>query len=179
MLSAGFISKWKTAFLAQGIEGLLLKYKGAKPLLNVREKQAIIEWLKQKDYWDLQELYSYILVNYQVSFKSKQSYYDLFKEAGISWKKSQKKNPNKDPELVKKKKEEITEKLVQWREKINQNNLTVFLVDECHLLWGDICGYIWGKTSERIEVPMTNQKQKQTYYGALNYQTKKFLHLRL
>ena len=59
----------------------------------------------------------------------------------------------------------------------------MFLVDECHLLWGDICpkgyrfayGYIWGKTSERIEVPMTNQKQKQTYYGALNYQTKKFL----
>jgi len=102
-VSAGFISKWKTAFLAQGIEGLLLKYKGAKPLLKAREKQAIIEWLKQKDYWNLQELYSYILVNYQVSFKSKQSYYDLFKEAGISWKKSQKKNPNKDPELVKKK----------------------------------------------------------------------------
>ena len=102
-VSAGFISKWKTTFLSQGIEGLVLKYKGAKPLLNAREKQAILEWLKQKDYWDLQELYSYILVNYQVSFKSKQSYYDLFKEAGISWKKSQKKNPNKDPELVKKK----------------------------------------------------------------------------
>ena len=60
MLSAGFISKWKTAFLSQGIEGLLLKYKGAKPLLNAQEKQTIIEWLKQKDYWDLQELYSYI-----------------------------------------------------------------------------------------------------------------------
>ena len=31
-VSAGFISKWKTAFLAQEIKGLLLKYKGAKPL---------------------------------------------------------------------------------------------------------------------------------------------------
>ncbi len=59
-VSSGFISKWKTAFLSQGIEGLLLKYKGAKPLLNLREKQGVIEWLKQKDYWDLQELYSYI-----------------------------------------------------------------------------------------------------------------------
>ncbi len=59
-VSSGFISKWKTAFLSQGIEGLLLKYQGAKPLLNVREKPAIISWLKQKDYWDLQELYSYI-----------------------------------------------------------------------------------------------------------------------
>ena len=50
----------------------------------------------------------------------------------------------------------------------------MFLVDECHLLWGDICGYVWGKTSERIEVPMTNEREKQTYYGALNYQTKEF-----
>ncbi len=178
-VSAGFISKWKTTFLSQGIEGLLLKYKGAKPLLNAREKQAILEWLKQKDYWDLQELYSYILVNYQVSFKSKQSYYNLFKAAGIRNEKVSEEESQQRSRAGQKKKEEITEKLVDWKEKINQNNLTVFLVDECHLLWGDICGYIWGKTSERIEVPMTNQKQKQTYYGALNYQTKKFLHLRL
>ncbi len=147
--------------------------------MNVREKQAILEWLKQKDYWDLQELYSYILVNYQVSFKSKQSYYNLFKAAGIRNEKVSEEESQQRSRAGQKKKEEITEKLVDWKEKINQNNLTVFLVDECHLLWGDICGYIWGKTSERIEVPMTNQKQKQTYYGALNYQTKKFLHLRL
>jgi hypothetical protein len=34
------------------------------------------------------------------------------------------------------------------------------------LLWGDLCGYIWGKRDRRIEVEMTNQKQRQTYYGA-------------
>ncbi len=65
--------------------------------------------------------------------------------------------------------------MLEWQPKINNNNLSVFLVDECHLLWGDICGYIWGRRSERIEVPITNQKQKQTYYGALNYKTKEFL----
>jgi len=32
---------------------------------------------------------------YKVTFKSNQSYYDLFTEAKISWKKSQKKNPLK------------------------------------------------------------------------------------
>ncbi|WP_414623458.1 hypothetical protein [Calothrix sp. CCY 0018] len=36
-------------------------------------------------------------------FESNQSYYDLFKQANISWKKTQKKNPRKDPELVAKK----------------------------------------------------------------------------
>ena len=41
--------------------------------------------------------------------------------------------------------------------------------DECHLVWGDTCGYVWGKTQERIEVPMTNERERQTYYGALDY----------
>jgi len=47
----------------------------------------------------------------------------------------------------------------------------VLFQDECHLLNIDICGYAWGKTNERIEVPIKNEKDRQTYYGALNYQT--------
>ena len=48
-------------------------------------------------------------------------------------------------------------------------------VDECHLIWGDICGYVWGKTDQRIEVPIKNEKQRQTYYGAINYRTGKVI----
>lgn len=51
----------------------------------------------------------------------------------------------------------------------------MFFEDECHLLWGDICGYIWGNTKERIEVPVINERKKQTYFGALNYYTQEFL----
>jgi transposase len=35
--------------------------------------------------------------------------------------------------------------------------------------------YIWGKTNERIEVPMTNERERQTYYGALDYSSKEFI----
>ncbi len=48
------------------------------------------------------------------------------------------------------------------------------MVDECHLLWGDVCGYVWGKTSERVRVPIVNVRCKQTYFGALDYKTKEF-----
>jgi len=61
------------------------------------------------------------------------------------------------------------------RDQIESGELVVFFLDECHLLWGDICGYVWGKTNERIEVPVLNERQKQTYYGALNLYTQKFL----
>jgi hypothetical protein len=37
------------------------------------------------------------------------------------------------------------------------------------LLWGDICGYVWGKSNSRVEVPIKNEKQRQSYYGAINY----------
>jgi len=55
-----------------------------------------------QNYWNLAELQGYVQQEYDVVFDSKQSYYSLFEEAGISWK-TQKRNPKKDPELVKKK----------------------------------------------------------------------------
>lgn len=61
------------------------------------------------------------------------------------------------------------------RAAIRCRELLVFFIDECHLLWGDICGYVWGKTDERIEVPITNERHKQTYYGALDLHTQQCL----
>lgn len=51
----------------------------------------------------------------------------------------------------------------------------MFFEDECHLLWGDLCRYVWGKTNERIEVPIVNERRKQTYYGAVNLLTQQCL----
>lgn len=43
--------------------------------------------------------------------------------------------------------------------------------DECHLLWGDTVGYAWGAREKRLEVPMTNFRERQTYYGAVEMLT--------
>ncbi len=61
------------------------------------------------------------------------------------------------------------------RASIEAGELVVLFVDECHLLWGDVTGYVWGQTNQRIEVPIVNERQRQTYYGALNYCTRGFL----
>ena len=102
-VSLGFVSKWKYVFAEQGTAGLELKYKGSKSYLNQTQIQTVINWLKQKNYWHLEELKEYIEDNYHVVFESNQSYYDLFKQANISWKKTQKKNPRIDLDLVAKK----------------------------------------------------------------------------
>jgi hypothetical protein len=41
---------------------------------------------------------------------------------------------------------EIERILAENREEIEAGKLVVYMIDECHLLWGDVCGYVWGKT---------------------------------
>lgn len=50
----------------------------------------------------------------------------------------------------------------------------VLLQDECHLLWGDALGYVWGQRGEAIEVSMTNERERQTFFGAVNLLTQQF-----
>lgn len=102
-VSVGFISKYKQLFKEQGISGLTLKYQGSTGYLAPSAHRNVIKWLQKKNYWNLAELKQHVLDTYNVVFVSPQSYYDLFKAAGISWKKTQKCNPKLEPELVEKK----------------------------------------------------------------------------
>jgi len=102
-VSVGFVNKWKYIFLEQGVIGLRLRYRGSKSYLNSAQKEIVLTWLQKRNYWHLSELQEYLSDNFDVVFGSNQSYYDLFKQANISWKKTQKNNPRKDPDLVAKK----------------------------------------------------------------------------
>jgi putative transposase len=82
---------------------LRLKNQGSRGYLNDVQKQTVISWLKQKNYWNLDELKEQIEDSFGVVYESSQSCYKLFKQADISWKKTQKKNPKKAPDLVAKK----------------------------------------------------------------------------
>ncbi len=91
------ITTWKQRFEAEGIEGIRLGYRGAESYLTPSQRAEGITWLRKKDYWNIEELFSYLDEYYQVIYKSKQSYYQLLAEAKISWKRSQKSNPSHDP----------------------------------------------------------------------------------
>lgn len=98
-----FVRSWNKVFQEKGIEGIKLGYQGSRKYLMEADREEIIKWLKIREYWHLDELVNHIALEYGVQYKSKQSYYELFALAGISWKKAQKINPKYDEELVKKK----------------------------------------------------------------------------
>ena len=102
-----FIEKWRAIYNKEGAKNLTSKYKGSKGFLNKEQLENIDSFIKAKDSCRLEELISYIKDKYDFCYKSKQSYYDLLTDAGMSWKKTEKLNPKKDDELVAQKKEEI------------------------------------------------------------------------
>lgn len=167
-VSQAYVSKWKKRFIESGIEGLRLSYKGAKTKLSKSQKEETIKWLLCQEYWDISELEIYLISEYDVIFESKESYYKIYREAKITRQKAGKVNPKKDEEKIKKRNEEINQIMEEHREEIESGELVVYAIDECHLMGEDIVGEAWGKSKERVEIPIENYKDRQTYYGALN-----------
>lgn len=93
-VSLGSISGWKQAYELQGIDGLRLNHKGRISYLNSEQKEEVLSWLQTKNCWELRELEYKLAFEYNVVYESKQSYYNWFNAAGISWKKTTKLNPD-------------------------------------------------------------------------------------
>jgi len=168
LVSDSFISKWKLSYEAEGASSLLLKYKGKKNYLDEYSRKELVKFIQTKTTFSVEELRDYLEANYQVVYKSKESYYQLLKEGGLSWKRSEKINPKRDEERVEQKRQEIQNSLEERREEIESGKLAVLMIDECHLLWGETTGYVWGKRNKKVEVPIINQKERQSYYGAVD-----------
>lgn len=99
-VSESLIVKWSRLYQSQGIEGLRLRYWGTQGYLNAADKQAVIEWLRQQQTCQLEDLVTYLDETYGVVYESQQSYYDLLHQAELSWKKTQAQRPQKDEAQV-------------------------------------------------------------------------------
>ncbi len=106
-VTPAFVSKWRIRFKDTGLDGLKLGYRGSLRYLTVEERQEVLDWLRQQHVWDTVLLSDHIATQYGVIFKSKQSYYQLFADANIHWKKVQPVNPKKDQATVIEKKKRL------------------------------------------------------------------------
>jgi putative transposase len=105
-----FISKWRSRYKKQGATGLRMGYKGSTGYLSPGERQHVIAWIQEQDCWQVAAVQREVETTYGVRYRSKQSYYALLTEARISWKKTQKRNPQGDPAQILAKRVEIQKK---------------------------------------------------------------------
>ena len=167
-VSDSFVSKWKIVYENQGASALKVNYQGGTGFLTEQQRIQILLHLKDKPHCSVEELRDYIEDHFGIVYQSKQSYYDLLKAGGLSWHQTQAVNPKRDEGQVLRKREEIKKKLEARKTEIISGGVIVFAEDECHLVWDDTIGSVWGRRNERTEVPIVNAKQRQTYYGVMN-----------
>lgn len=86
-VSIGFIHKWVHIYNLEGTRGLRLRHQGSKGYLSPAETAEVVRWLQEKSHYSLQELQQYVQAKYGVVYQSPQSYYTLFKQGRIHWKK--------------------------------------------------------------------------------------------
>ena len=170
-VNASFIKTWRSRYKHEGLSGLSGGYQGSKGYLSGAEKKAVVTWIQAQESWDIATLSHDIAVTYDVRYKSPQSYYALLKTARISWKKFQNRHPDADPTQVTSKRQDIKQYTLTHAPAIIVKRTIELAVDECHVVWGDACGYGWGRRNERSEVPIANIRERQTDYGALNLLT--------
>ena len=157
-VSPQYVSKWKGGYDTEGVAALELRYRGSESYLSAEQQREIAEWIGSHETLTVAEVRDYVEASYGVRYRSKQSYYTLLEAGGDelpSHGESQSQTRfGASPRATGRAKK----KLETRQAEIAAGELIVLVEDECHLLWGDVCGHVWGKRNTRVEVPMSNQR---------------------
>lgn len=111
-ISPQYISKWKGIYETEGADALAVAYRGSESYLGPIAREGIVEWIAGQESLTLEQVRDYIESTYGVVYQSKQSYYDLLSEGGMSYHKSEKVNPKRDEGQVLERREVIKK---NWR----------------------------------------------------------------
>ena len=76
-----------------------------------------------------------------------------------TWQKAQKKPPHQDPEAVKKRLEEIKRELEEVMPDIRSRKVSVYAIDEVHLLEGDLISPMKGRQPRQTSYPHSKRKK--------------------
>lgn len=107
---AQYVSKWKGRYEEHGALGLLLGYRGSQSYLSTEQRQEVLNWIGLHETITVEAVRDYVEERYGVDDESKQSYYDLMQYGGMSYHKSEKRNPLRDEAQVLARREEIKKK---------------------------------------------------------------------
>ena len=102
-----YVSKWRVRYEQQGAGSLVAGYRGSESYLTNEHRAEILSWIKSQETISVQAVRDYVEEQYGVVYQSKQSYYDLLQAAGLSYHKSEKRNPKRDEAQVLERRDEI------------------------------------------------------------------------
>lgn len=88
---SSYISRWEHRYQEQGLEGLRLGYQGSRGYLSDEQRHATLAWIQREPERTVSEVMEYVEREHGVVYQSWESYYQLLKDAGMSWHQGKKK----------------------------------------------------------------------------------------
>lgn len=116
-VSPQYVSKWSGKYETEGAASLGVGHLGSESYLSREARTKVIEWIKGQETISLEVVRDYLAAQFGVRYQSKQSYYDLLAAAGMSYHKSENRNPKHDEAQVKARREEIKKKWSNTRKR--------------------------------------------------------------
>ncbi len=94
-VSEAFVSTCRKKYAQDGLASFALGYQGGGSFLSAEERADVLAWLAEQKRPNVKALYGYLKDSFGVVYETRQSYYNLLKQAGQSHKKTQISNPQK------------------------------------------------------------------------------------
>lgn len=170
--------KLRKQFLARGISAIEVKPRGLNKLLTKKQLKEIVRTVKHKkpsevgfhsyEFWNTGILGRYIEEHYNVVYKSKTSYYLIFKRAKFTYHKPGRVYQKHDEEKVKQWRKETIPKVKEaWKDA----DTVILCEDEMKLSTQTTFQKIWLPQGEYPLVEVSNKKEARSIYGFLNIKT--------
>jgi putative transposase len=94
-VSEAFVSTCRKRYATDGVASFTLGYRGGTSFLSADERSEVLTWIADQQRPTVRMLRTYLQETFGVVYESRQSYYALLKEAGLSHKQIQARNPKK------------------------------------------------------------------------------------
>lgn len=168
----------KRQYVTNGRDAIADKREGEpKPLLTKKQRQAVIATLTTKtpdeagyygEGWTTNMLGDFIERRYHVRYKSRTSYYLLFKDARFTFHKPDKQYEKHDEEEVQTWRHKAARRLRQiW----DQPNVTVLTGDEMVLSTQTTTQKVWLPAGEYPKIEVAQKRENRSVYGFLDVKT--------
>lgn len=170
------VFEWKKRYLSEdGINGIKDKRKGEpKKLLSKSQREELLQLLSttspkrhdyENTYWTTGILADFVERKYNVKYKSKTSYYVLFKESKLSFHKPGQVYEKNDPQKVETWRKETQPKL---EAAFAEKDTVVLVEDEMVLSSQTTFQKVWLPKGEYPKIEVSNTKTNRSIYGFLN-----------
>lgn len=94
-VSEAFVSTCRKRYAADGLASFALGYQGGTSFLSADERSEALAWIAAQERPNVRRVRTYLQETFGVVYDSRQSSYTLLKEAGLSHKPIQARNPKK------------------------------------------------------------------------------------